>query len=121
MRGGKRRPSTEPASRGRSLNGQPSIWIVFSTIRVLLKSLRSEVEPTAAREFYCSNGFLPLRPFTDARFQAASRIAPAAIAPAPPTRGTVGRSPNHHEKSCAKSTEEFRSVTIAPAPPRSRQ
>ncbi len=53
--------------------------------------------------------------------QAASRMAPAAIATAPRICVGLGRSPSHHAKARAKSTDEFRSVTIAPAPPRSRQ
>src|SRR5260370_23345028 len=53
--------------------------------------------------------------------QTVSRMAPAAMAIAPPICTAPSRSPNHHENPCANRTDEFLSVTIAPAPPRVRQ
>src|SRR5260370_18364375 len=53
--------------------------------------------------------------------QTVSRMAPAAMAIAPPICTAPSRSPSHHEHPCANRTDEFLRVTIAPTPPRPRQ
>src|SRR5258708_4519860 len=63
----------------------------------------------------------PRRRSPQCQAQAVSRMAPAAMAIAPPICTAPSRSPNHHENPCANRTDEFLSVTIAPAPPRVRQ